>query len=309
MWKYGITTLTGISLIASSAYAAPLAGCWNLTPPGDWAELLQNGQNGALGNEITASDGLTYEFYGAQITAVEADTTGEWDWITTYQGGTLALTNILGAAWFTPCQAEAETLISIPEIIVKTRSTSLPAGQLEFALYGEGDWVSIAATYSGTPALTPDGNNVIASGTLSAAEICIGGEVLVDVRQGSLNVKSKGVIPVVLFGSADLNVNQIDPASIKLECAPALRWNKADVSGDGIPDLVLKFDTQAVVQDLLSTPDKQVVSLILTAQLRDGTPIAGADDVRILNKVKADKPPKPAKPTKPSPAPKKPGKK
>ena len=99
-------------------------------------------------------------------------------------------------------------------------------------------------------------------------------EVPLDIKPGScpnpINVKSQGVLPVAVLGTADFDVNQIDPASITLEGVSPLRWDLEDVSTpfepyigktdceqdcnilgpDGIIDLTFKFDTQEVL-DLL----------------------------------------------------------
>ena len=98
--------------------------------------------------------------------------------------------------------------------------------------------------------------------------------VPLDIKPGScpnpINVKSQGVLPVAVLGTADFDVNQIDPASITLEGVSPLRWDLEDVSTpfepyigktdceqdcnilgpDGIIDLTFKFDTQEVL-DLL----------------------------------------------------------
>ncbi len=99
-------------------------------------------------------------------------------------------------------------------------------------------------------------------------------EVAIDVKPEScpnpINVKSQGVLPVAILGTADFDVNQIDPASVTLEGVSPLRWDYEDVSTpfepylgkedceqdcdtldpDGILDLTLKFDTQQILDVL-----------------------------------------------------------
>lgn len=274
-----------ISITCLAAQASPLAGCFQVNPPGAWSELLQGGQPGQNGNEINAGDGATYEFMGAKIAEVKADLSGEWDWLTTYTNGTLVLSNVPAAPWFTPCEAATGFTVVLPEVLVKTRSTRFAAtnaGYLEFELSAHTNSYAIRATYAGMPTYTAVGADILAADALASAEIKIGARVRVDIRPDPLNVKSQGVLPVVIMGSAKAKVSRIDPATIKLECVPALRWSYEDVSCDGISDLNLKFDRQAIIQSLPPVKDRDVLSLILTGQLKDGTPIAGSDDVTIL---------------------------
>ncbi len=106
-------------------------------------------------------------------------------------------------------------------------------------------------------------------------------------------MKSNGVLPVAVLGAADFNVTDINQTTIRLNgtalnetCAP-LRCSYEDVNDDGYMDLVLKFDTQCVVDCLLGPcTDGDIVTLMLTGELLDDTSITGSDDVRVLIKGK-----------------------
>ena len=138
------------------------------------------------------------------------------------------------------------------------------------------------------------------------------GAVSVDIRPGGcpnpLNVASRGAIPLAILGTADFDVTAIDPDSVRLEGIAFRNRNTpqiADVSRpfegtivdcfdctdagpDGFPDLVLHFDTQAIVaaiEDELTDGDCLVLSL--KGELWDGTEIMGWDVVTILNKKPA----------------------
>ncbi len=54
----------------------------------------------------------------------------------------------------------------------------------------------------------------------------------------------------------------------------------------GYLDLTLKFDRQEVVELLGEVDDGDVIVLVITGQLRDGTPIKGEDVVWIIKKGK-----------------------
>ncbi|MFC1675564.1 LamG-like jellyroll fold domain-containing protein [Planctomycetota bacterium] len=60
-------------------------------------------------------------------------------------------------------------------------------------------------------------------------------QVVVDIKPGGcpnpLNVKSRGILPVAILGSADFDINEIDPTSIQLAGVRPLRSSYEDVTG------------------------------------------------------------------------------
>ena len=129
--------------------------------------------------------------------------------------------------------------------------------------------------------------------------------VNIDIKPNSctnpLNLKSKGVIPVAILGTGDLDVSNIDPGSVILNGVSALRSDIEDVSRpddagdcndygpDGFDDLVLKFDTQEIVATLGNVEDGEEKPLTLIGMINDETFIRGADIVIILKKGKKKK--------------------
>jgi len=139
--------------------------------------------------------------------------------------------------------------------------------------------------------------------------------VPVDIKPGScpnpINLKNTGVLPVAIVGTADFDVTQVDPVTVRLvyqdqEVAP-LRWAYGDVAtpyepylgkeldayachtlrADGMLDLTLKFDSQAVAGMLAGAANGEVLILTLTGNLTEehgGTPIHGEDVVKIIKK-------------------------
>lgn len=122
-----------------------------------------------------------------------------------------------------------------------------------------------------------------------------------DLRPGScenpLNPRSRGVIPAAILGGPDLAAAGIDPASIRLagRVAP-LRWSVEDLAAapaardgdecpcsldgvDGVADLALKFDTQAVVAalDPASLVKGARVRISVTGVRLDGTAFEASD--------------------------------
>jgi hypothetical protein len=93
--------------------------------------------------------------------------------------------------------------------------------------------------------LTPSqfGDLIIASPVLSVG---------VDVRPGEspnpINIGSRGVVPVAILGSEELEASQIDVLSVRFgpgSAAPSGAGLFEDVNGDGVVDLLLRFSAQA----------------------------------------------------------------
>lgn len=135
-------------------------------------------------------------------------------------------------------------------------------------------------------------------------------EVPVDVKPTScrnpLNVGKGGVVPAAILGTEDLDVTQIDPASVTLQGISPARTELEDVAtpfepytgkenafdcttagADGFQDLTLKFNAEQLVGVLGETTDGEVRVLKLTGTLKDefgGTPFVGEDVVVTLEK-------------------------
>ena len=129
--------------------------------------------------------------------------------------------------------------------------------------------------------------------------------VAVDIKPGScpnpLNVKSSGVLPVAILGTAELDVSTIIPTSIQLAGVEAIRNSYEDVAApvtdandcnctedgpDGYPDLTLKFQTQEIVEAIGEVNEGDVLTLELTGVLSGERPIEGADCVVIRGRHK-----------------------
>jgi hypothetical protein len=132
--------------------------------------------------------------------------------------------------------------------------------------------------------------------------------VYLDIKPGLcpnyIRMGEKAPLYVAICGTADFNVRDIDPKSIKIgrvgmaDTVPATFFGYRDMAtpytgtcecwnrrADGRTDLILTFPTQKVINTLLLRQEPKDVPLPLqiTGNLLDakgGTPVVGQDNVR-----------------------------
>lgn len=109
-------------------------------------------------------------------------------------------------------------------------------------------------------------------------------EVDIDIKPGSdpnsINLKSKGVVPVAVLTTDDFDASDVDPETVVFAGAEPARWVMEDVDGDGDMDMLFHFKTQDLNLDEDST------EATLTGETIDGIPIEGTDTVNIVPKGK-----------------------
>jgi hypothetical protein len=128
----------------------------------------------------------------------------------------------------------------------------------------------------------------------------------IETGPSKLNVNSQGVLPMIVFGTEDFDVQMIDPSSLRLNgVVLPLRHTYEDGASkpgepDGFIDLYLKFDIQKIVETLgVTLSDGQLVTLVLTGKLYDTetvtktartvTSIKAEQEMVIMNKGKEKK--------------------
>lgn len=142
--------------------------------------------------------------------------------------------------------------------------------------------------------------------TTCSFEVIVATPVAVDVKPRScpnaFKITEQGQIPVAVVGTEDFDVTQLDPASIRLEGVPAMRWSLADVTGpytpllgktdcldcnsvnkDKIQDLTLKFSAAAVMAALGPVEVGECRVVHLSGSTTSGCPVAGEDVIRIVS--------------------------
>lgn len=106
----------------------------------------------------------------------------------------------------------------------------------------------------------------------------------------SINLRSKGVVPVAILTEIDFDALEVDPTTVEFAGASAVKWEMVDVCdhevwdpvlmqwvpvGDGDLDLLVYFNTRDL--NLINTSTEAT----LTGETLDGIPIEGTDSVKI----------------------------
>jgi hypothetical protein len=101
----------------------------------------------------------------------------------------------------------------------------------------------------------------------------------IDIKPGSypnsINLNSKGVVPVAVLTTNGFGANTVDPVTVVFAGAYPLRWATEDVDYDGDLDLIFHFATQEL--DL----NDESSDATLTGQTFGGMPIEGTDTVNV----------------------------
>lgn len=104
--------------------------------------------------------------------------------------------------------------------------------------------------------------------------------VSIDIKPGSypnsINLGSKGVVPVAVLATDSFDASTIDAGTVLFAGAKAVNNSLEDVNGDGRLDMVFHFNTQELQLTSSST------SATLTGKTLDGRDIQGEDSVNIV---------------------------
>lgn len=111
----------------------------------------------------------------------------------------------------------------------------------------------------------------------------------IDVKPGSwpnsINLNGNGVVPVAIFGSQWLDVNDIDSSTVScgftgIEAQPVHNGHIEDINGDGSDDIVFHFREGQLGFDV-NTPGNTEMPLYIKAMLTNGASVEGEDIIRI----------------------------
>jgi hypothetical protein len=136
-------------------------------------------------------------------------------------------------------------------------------------------------THSGIPSTGGDGVGIVAYKQCSIDNFAIyideEVEVDIDIKPGSfpnsINLNSKGKIPVAILTTETFDATTVDPVSVEFAGAMPLRWAVEDVDDDGDMDLIFFFKAQEVG---IAAGDTEAT---LTGATFGGESIIGTDSV------------------------------
>jgi hypothetical protein len=118
------------------------------------------------------------------------------------------------------------------------------------------------------------------------------------------NPDAQGMLPVAILGTSDLDINKIDPSTLKINDIPLVRSAVQDVAApftgagndcsscstagaDGYADLTVKFDYPSIAATLGDPAVGDCLTLTITGKLKTefgGTAIKGSDKIVIVGK-------------------------
>lgn len=111
--------------------------------------------------------------------------------------------------------------------------------------------------------------------------------VTIDVRPdttiNTVNLKSKGRLPVAVLSSSTFDARRVDPNSVTLKGSTVAQrgsgdvmWSFEDANGDGLLDLILHFS----IADLHLAPTDTI--LVLEGLTMSGETVRGEDGIRVI---------------------------
>jgi len=145
---------------------------------------------------------------------------------------------------------------------------------------GVGDTIDLGDIFTGTLPAPP-------AVQVNVATIPAATPVRIDIKPGSfpntINLGSSGNVPVAIFSTATFDATELDPqtvslagASVRIRGRGAPAASAQDIDADGLLDLLVHVDTEALE---LSEQDTEAV---LVGRTLGGTNVQGSDSVRIV---------------------------
>jgi hypothetical protein len=137
---------------------------------------------------------------------------------------------------------------------------------------------------------------------MAATSINVAVDILPGTCPNLVSTKGNRKLDVTICGTSTMNANSIDIASLEILGVKPVQSGFRDVAtpisdlaqncdcstenGDGILDLTLKFDKQAILAAIGPAKNGDVFTLPLTGMLMSGTPFTGTDCITIVKKGK-----------------------
>ena len=280
---YGSTGQYSFGVLASAEVYDPSTNQWTAIASMAHARYLH-----AL---VTGPDGRIYAIGGLdasnqRLASVEAydPTTNQWTDVACLPAGRSDLAAAAGAdgliyaiGGMTSGGVQGTTLAYDVKTNSWTDAPSLSNARADLAATAApgGSIYAIGGTnYSGS-----DLTSVEMLGTAPKAAPPIA--VTIKVKSGAngpINRSAQGNVPVAVFSSSTFDATKIDRSTVVFAGAPALAIGEAsaDLNGDGLPDAMLHFSTQALV-----LPDG-TTQACMTGKTTDQKSFQGCDSIRLV---------------------------
>lgn len=281
-----IRILSAISVIlwfASPLCAAP--GAKELRATGSWTELVSAGGDRIM----TFTDGKSYTL-NVSPTSIQADPSGEWDWLVSAPTASLFLENVPSTPWYSPCAETVELPSGPTEFLIKMRrnrylQTNATLAYLEFELTARSASFSYHASFAGTAMVTnvPETADTLpytqTAGLLNCAGLKVGINAPVRLAAAASETPHGSyhhdLITLVVSNSRELDVSLVDLTSVTANCIPPVAIELTRPHGKLRQEVRATFDRDAIQENLTTTSNRSVGILKLRGKLLNGTPLFG----------------------------------
>lgn len=162
-------------------------------------------------------------------------------------------------------------------ILVASGSTTTPPLIVSIPSAQPGEWTF---EVEGIEVPTIDYPMALVVYSLDALTVAL--DVKPDDYPNCINPKGKGVVPMAILGSSQLDAAQIDLQSLQIGDIDPEHTAYEDVNNDGISDVILHFATGELAQAGLLIDNAQVA---ISGRLFDGKTIQGFDVVHLIGQT------------------------
>ena len=312
-WDWYVTSADGIGEFVAGPDTPPMGvGSAHLFTgtQGDWSAEIRN--TDYAGTELSDLTALSYWTYVTQwngqqapyiILHLDLDGDGAWDDLLFFEpayqtptsgnpslpdqglptlnqwqdwdalvGGWWSLNSIAGATPGTGVKSLADYLAVEPDAVIVNTAAGLGGIRLVVG------WASSTDVFNGYV----DGFTIGVTGTETTYDFEPFLNVNIDIKPGSypnsINLKSKGVVPVAVLGSDTFDASTVNPSTVLFAGAAPVRWTMEDVNNDGYMDMLFFFNTRD-----LSLIGGSTEATLIGATV-GGQSIQGTDTVNIVPK-------------------------
>ena len=128
---------------------------------------------------------------------------------------------------------------------------------------------------------TKQSNGMLARNICEYSDI----EILIDIKPDSeintINLRSKGVVPVAIMHTEDFDTSEIDPETVVFAGATPVHWTTEDVDNDGKTDMLFHFRTKDLELSVTKGMNNEAT---LSGKTSGGNAFSATDNINIVPK-------------------------